>query len=186
LNYGVRIGYHTPFFQRDEQGANFDPSKYNPANAPLLYAPVCVSVSGATVTPVALTNVACATANRRAVDPRNLPNPTAAQLLTNTNLVGTFVPNTGNLGNGMVLSADPNAPKGFRMTRSIDLEPRVGLAWDLKGDGRTVLRMMGGVYHAPRVGGGTGGASSLGGNPPLQRSFSVGPCDLQLHFRNST
>jgi hypothetical protein len=36
--------------------------------------------------------------------------------------------------------------------------------------------MMGGVYHAPRVGGGTGGASSLGGNPPLQRSFSVGPC----------
>src|SRR5262249_7520370 len=40
----------------------------------------------------------------------------------------------------------------------------------------TVLRLMGGVYHSPRVGGGTGGASSLGGNPPLQRSFSIGPC----------
>jgi len=176
LNYGMRIGYHTPFFQRDQQGANFDPSRYQPGNAPLLYVPVCVTVSGSTVTPMPLTNVACPTANRRALDPRNLPNPTAAQLLTNTNLVGTFVPGTGDLGNGMVLSSDPNAPKGFRMTRSIDLEPRVGLAWDLRGDGRTVLRMMGGVYHAPRVGGGTGGASSLGGNPPLQRSFSVGPC----------
>ena len=32
---------------------------------------------------------------------------------------------------------------------------------------------MGGAYHAPRVGGGTGGASSLGGNPPLQRTFTV-------------
>jgi Carboxypeptidase regulatory-like domain/TonB-dependent Receptor Plug Domain len=162
LNYGVRVGYHTPFFQRDNQGANFDPSRYNPARAPLLYQPACT---------VALTAVACPTANRRAFDPRT-PNV----LLTNVNLVGTFVPGTGDLGNGMILSTDPNAPKGFRNTRSIDLEPRVGLAWDLRGNGKTVLRMMGGVYHAPRVGGGTGGASSLGGNPPLQRSFSIGPC----------
>src|SRR5439155_7563224 len=68
---------------------------------------------------------------------------------------------------------DPNSPPGFRQTRRIDFEPRVGLAWSLFDSGKTVLRMMGGVYHAPRVGGGTGGASSLGGNPPLQRSFTV-------------
>jgi hypothetical protein len=159
LNYGMRVGYHTPFFQRDQQGANFDPSRYNPANAPLLYQPTCT---------VAITAAACPTANRRAFDPR-----TPTVLLTNTNLVGTFVPATGDLANGIILSTDPTAPRGFRNTRSIDLEPRVGLAWDLRGDGKTVLRMMGGVYHAPRVGGGTGGASSLGGNPPLQRSFSI-------------
>ncbi len=159
LNYGMRIGYHTPFFQRDAQGANFDPSKYDPTKAPLLYLPACT---------VAVTTAACATGNRRAFDPR-----TPSVLLTNTNLVGTFVPGTGDLANGMILSSDPNAPRGFRNTRSIDLEPRVGLAWDLRGNGRTVLRMMGGVYHAPRVGGGTGGASSLGGNPPLQRSYTV-------------
>ena len=161
LNYGVRVGYHSPFFQRDAQGANFDPSRYNPAKAPLLYLPACTTALPAT-------GAACATANRRAFDPR-----TPGVLLTNTNLVGTFVPGTGDLANGMVLSTDPNAPRGFRMTRSIDIEPRVGLAWDLRGDGKTVLRLMGGAYHAPRVGGGTGGASSLGGNPPLQRTFTV-------------
>ena len=32
---------------------------------------------------------------------------------------------------------------------------------------------MGGVYHSPRVVGGTGGARALGGTPPLQRSYSV-------------
>jgi hypothetical protein len=159
LNYGLRVGYHTPFFQRDAQGANFDPSRYDPAKAPLLYLPACT---------VALTTNSCSTANRRAFDPR-----TPTVLLTNVNLVGTFVPGTGDLANGMVLSTDPNAPRGFRSTKSIDLEPRVGLAWDVFGKGKTVLRAMGGVYHAPRVGGGTGGASSLGGNPPLQRSFSV-------------
>ncbi|HJZ82366.1 MAG TPA: carboxypeptidase regulatory-like domain-containing protein [Pyrinomonadaceae bacterium] len=159
MNYGLRVGYHTPFFQRDDQGANFDPSRFNPARAPLLYLPTCTA---------AITAVACPTANRRAFDPR-----TPTVLLTNTNLVGTFVPGTGDLANGMILSTDPNAPPGFRRTRSVDLEPRVGIAWDLTGEGKTVLRLMGGVYHSPRVGGGTGGASSLGGNPPLQRSFTV-------------
>ncbi|HEY3139309.1 MAG TPA: carboxypeptidase regulatory-like domain-containing protein [Blastocatellia bacterium] len=159
LNYGVRIGYHTPFFQLDNQGSNFDPARFDPAKAPLLYLPFCVGGNPATA--------ACSTSNRRAMDPRN------GQLLTNTNLVGTFVPGTGDLANGMVLASDPNAPRGFRMTRAVDFEPRVGMAWDIFGRGKTVLRMMGGVYHAPRVGGGTGGASSLGGNPPIQRSFTV-------------
>jgi hypothetical protein len=171
LNYGVRIGYHSPFFQRDLQGAIFDPLLYKAGKAPLLYLPACT---------VALTTNSCATANRRAFDPR-----TPTVLLTNTNLVGTFVRNAdgtyplvdgtsvAELRNGIVLSTDPNATRGFRQTRSIDLEPRVGLAWDVFGKGKTILRLMGGAYHAPRVGGGTGGASSLGGNPPLQRSFSV-------------
>src|SRR5262249_26172911 len=119
MNYGLRVGYHTPFFQRDDQGANFDPSRFNPARAPLLYLPTCTA---------AITAVACPTANRRAFDPR-----TPTVLLTNTNLVGTFVPGTGDLANGMILSTDPNAPPGFRRTRSVDLEPRVGIAWDLTG-----------------------------------------------------
>ena len=160
LNYGLRVGYHTPFVQRDDQGSNFDPTRFDPAKAPLLYQPFCVGGTPATA--------ACANANRRAIDPRN-----PAVLLTNTNLVGTFVPGTGDLANGMVVATDPNAPPGFRKTAKVDWEPRIGLAWDLTGQGKTVVRMMGGVYHAPRVGGGTGGASSLGGNPPLQRTFTV-------------
>ena len=171
LNYGVRIGYHSPFFQRDNQGAIFDPLLYKPGKIPLLYLPACT---------VALTTNSCATASRRAFDSR-----TPTVLLSNINLVGTFVRNTdgsyvladgtsvAELTNGIVLSTDPNATPGFRRTKAIDIEPRVGLAWDVFGKGKTVLRLMGGAYHAPRVGGGTGGASSLGGNPPLQRTFTV-------------
>src|SRR5437660_5199973 len=39
LNYGLRVGYHTPLYQVDGQGSNFDPSRYNPATAPPLFLP---------------------------------------------------------------------------------------------------------------------------------------------------
>ncbi len=85
----------------------------------------------------------------------------------------SYVPNAGNILEGLALPDDPSTPKGYRHTAPIDFEPRVGFAWDLFGGGKTVLRGMGGIYHAPRIGGGTGGASSLGNNPPQQRSFTI-------------
>jgi hypothetical protein len=160
LSYGMRWGYHSPFVQIDGQGSNFDPSLFNPANAPLLYLPAC-----ATALPT--NGTACSTANRRAFDPRF---PTV--LLTNTNLVGTFVPGTGSLTNGLAVGTDPNTPPGYRKTRAIDWEPRLGLAWDIFGDGKTALRMQGGVYHSPRIGGGTTGGN-LVNNPPANRTFTV-------------
>ena len=36
----------------------------------------------------------------------------------------------------MVTSSDPNYPKGFRDNQGIEPEPRVGIAWDIAGDGR--------------------------------------------------
>ncbi|MGH9969509.1 MAG: carboxypeptidase regulatory-like domain-containing protein [Pyrinomonadaceae bacterium] len=172
LNYGVRWSYHSPFTQVDRQGSNFDPRLYNPANAPLLYLPVCVS-SGSNPAIVAPTGAACATANRRAIDPRS-PNV----FLTNTNLVGTFVRNpdgsvVGNINNGLALGVDPNTPEGYRITKPIDWEPRVGLAFALRDS--TILRTMFGVYHSQRVGGGTTGGN-LVNNPPANRSFTIGPC----------
>jgi hypothetical protein len=169
LNYGVRIGTHTPFFQLDGQGSNFDPSRFDPAKAPLLYNGYCLGQPNG----IPALGTACAAANQRAVDPR-ITNPTTAQLLS-ANLVRSFVPGTGDPLNGIVVPTDPTAFKGFRRTRSIDLEPRVGFAWDIWGKGKTVIRGMGGAYHAPRIGGGTGGAgaSSLGANPPEQTTFTI-------------
>jgi hypothetical protein len=169
LNYGLRIGTHTPFFQLDGQGSNFDPSRYDPAKAPLLYAGYCLGQPGG-IPPL---GTACTAANSRAVDPRIVA-PTPAQLLP-ANLVRSFVPGTGDPLNGIVVPTDPTAFKGFRHTRPVDFEPRVGFAWDIWGKGKTVIRGMGGVYHAPRIGGGTGGAgaSSLGANPPQQTIFNI-------------
>lgn len=169
LNYGLRVGHHTPFFQRDGQGSNFDPTRYDPAKAPLLYAGFCVGQPNG----IPAFGTACAAANQRAVDPR-IANPTGSQLLP-ARFVRSFVPGTGDLLNGLVLPDDPTAFQGFRHTNALDFEPRVGFAWDIFGEGKTILRGMGGVYHAPRIGGGTGGAgaSSLGANPPQQRIFTI-------------
>lgn len=162
LNYGVRFGYHTPFTQVDRQGSNFDPKLFNPAQSNVLWLPFCTSALPITTT------TACPTANRRA------QNPVTLALSTNVNLVGTFIAGA-NLNNGLALGTDPNTPTGYRTTRPIDFEPRVGLAYDLFGSGKTVLRLMGGIYHSQRVGGGTTGGN-LVNNPPANRTFTVGPC----------
>ena len=158
LNYGLRMGYHTQWRQLDDRASNFDPALYDPAKAPLLYRPFCVGGTPATAS--------CATSNRRAVDPRT------GQLFTNTNLVGTFVPGTGDLNNGLALASSGSTPSGFKDVQAIDWEPRLGFAWDVSGKGKTVLRAMGGVYHAPRAGGGTTGGN-LVNNAPFQRTLTI-------------
>jgi hypothetical protein len=87
-------------------------------------------------------------------------------------LIGAIVPNSGNPNNGLQLGSDPNTPRGYRTTRPVDVEPRLGFAWDILGDGATVLRAQAGVYHAPRVGGGTTGGN-LVNNQPANRTFSI-------------
>ena len=162
LNYGVRFGWHSPFAQVDNQGSNFDPRLYNPAKAVALYENACA---------VAFTPPAtCPTASRRARD------PISGQLFVlagaNANLVGAIVPGSGDPNNGLALGIDPNTPRGYRTTKPFDIEPRLGLAWDIFGKGKTVLRMQGGMYHSPRVGGGTTGGN-LVNNQPANRTFSI-------------
>jgi len=153
------VGFYTPQWQRDLRAANFDPARYDPAKAPLLYQAFCV---GGTP-PI---GTACANANRRAL------NPATGQLFTNTNLVRSFVLGTGDPNNGLALAADPTVPRGFKDVQPVNLEPRVGFAWDVFGKGKTVLRAMGGVYHAPRFGGGTTGGN-LVNNAPFQHSLTI-------------
>jgi hypothetical protein len=167
LNLGMRFEAHSGQFQLDSQGSNFDPARFNSASAPFLYVPYCAGQPNGIPT----FGTACSAANSFAVDPR-IANPTGSQLLSK-NLVRAIIPGSGDLLNGLMLPNDPSTPKGYRHTRTVDYEPRIGFAWDIFGKGQTVLRGMAGTYHMPRIGGGTGGASSLGNNPPEQRTFQI-------------
>jgi hypothetical protein len=139
IDYGVRFLWYTPWWRPDEQTANFRPELYDPALAPELYRPVV------------------ANGQRRA------QNPLTGELLPEV-LVGTFVPGTGDPANGMELAGDEGVPRGFRNPLAPQVEPRVGLAYDPTGSGRTVLRASAGLYHNARLGGGALGNLR---NPPF-------------------
>jgi len=158
LNFGMRFGWHSPFFQVDGQGSNFDASQFSQANVALLYQAFCIGGTPATA--------ACAAANQRAIDPRN------PSVLLPARLVRSFVPGGGDPINGLAVGTEPDTPRGYRTTAPVDYEPRVGFAWDIFGKGKTVLRAMGGIYHAPRVGGGTTGGN-LVNNPPANRTLTL-------------
>ena len=125
LDLGVRLSHYEPYYNRIGDGAYFDPTLYDPAKAPRLYHPVCVALP-------------CTGNNLRAIDPAVTAPPTTANTLGSF-LVGKIVPNTGDLTNGMGLTAN-GYPRGGINGQAILPQPRLGVSWDINGDHRTVLR----------------------------------------------
>ena len=128
LDLGVRFSHYEPYHNIIGPESFFDPKLFDPAKAPRIYRPVCVGAatcsSGQTV--------------YRALDPAT----TGAPTLANTQpgfLVGKLVPNTGSLTNGLGQVADGYPPGGMD-SHVILPQPRLGFAWDLIGDHRTVVR----------------------------------------------
>ena len=128
LDLGVRFSWYQPVFNADGPEAYFDPSQYNSAQAPRLYRPVCVGAS----------TCASSSASYRAYD----PSTTGTLTMTNTLpafYVGKLVPNSGNLYDGMALTTN-GYPAGGVKPPIILPQPRIGLAWDVMGDQKTVIR----------------------------------------------
>ena len=69
-----------------------------------------------------------------------------------TNLTATFVPGVQSTKVpsaplGMLFPGDPGVPRGIADTRWHHVSPRVGIAWDPFGDGKTAIRAAGGVFY---------------------------------------
>src|SRR5262245_28381341 len=136
FEYGVRFAWFNQWYQDTANSAAFALSRYDRAKAPQFYLPACT-------TPVP-TGGTCAQANRRA------RNPITGQLFP-VALIGGFVPGTGDPYNGMVLGRDDNYPRGFKEQQPVQVQPRFGFAWDVKGDGKLAVRGSVGVFNQTRV-----------------------------------
>src|SRR5262245_57445426 len=128
LDLGVRFSHYEPYHNIIGPESFFDPKLFDPGKAPRIYRPVCVGAA----------TCASGQAAYRAIDPATTGAPTLANTLP-AFLVGKLVPNTGSLTNGLGQVTDGYPPGGID-SHAILPQPRLGFAWDLTGDHRTVVR----------------------------------------------
>src|SRR5205809_3635303 len=99
LDYGMRFTHHGPQYDTKLQSSNFFPDKWAASKAPLLYLPGCSTG----VTP-------CAATARVAVNPVS-----GASLGTGSALaIGTIVPSTGVLTNGIIQAGQGIAKENYK------------------------------------------------------------------------
>jgi hypothetical protein len=156
LDLGVRFYHQLPTENLDHNTTDWVRSSYNPAQAMRLYYPGC-TVSTATK--------ACPTANQIAVDP-------VTGYTTFFSLAGTFVPaSVGGYsttptpfpGMERATGSNPNLPLTLWNVQSVLPAVRIGIAWDVFGDGKTAIRTGFGQFYNL---GSTQIAQNSSGNPP--------------------
>jgi len=164
LDYGIRFTHQTPQYDQFLQMSNFFADQWSLANAPLLYLAGCSN--GAVV---------CSGNARNAVDPRTGQIVTAPGAANSAALIGTVVPGTGSVTNGVHQAGDGIADTSYVWPKLV-AAPRFGIAYDLTGESKFVIRGGGGLFF-DRPDGNT--VFSIPGNPPISTSQDLRNGQLQ-------
>ncbi len=164
LDYGLRFTRQQPQYDKFQQMSNFFPEQWSAGAAPTLYIAGCSN--GA---------VTCSGNILNAKDPRTGQILTVPGTANTQAAIGTPVPNSGNLLNGVRQAGDGIAKTGYEWPTLV-LGPRFGVAYDLTGNQTTVLRAGGGLFY-DRPDGNT--VFSIPGNPPIATSTDLRNGQLQ-------
>ncbi len=160
LDYGLRFTYQQPQHDSLLQASNFFVDRWSTGAAPLLYRPGCtVSASP------------CPSANRVAVNPSSGASLGPGSALA----IGTLVANSGDLTNGIVQAGDGIAKENYTWS-TIVVAPRVGVAYDLTGAQKIVIRGNVGLFYDRPEGNTT---SNQIGNSPNSTATTVRYAQLQ-------
>jgi carboxypeptidase family protein len=160
LDYGVRFVHQQPQYDDKGQASNFLPDKWALGQAPQLYLAGCPN----NVNP-------CAAASRQAMNPQ-----TGKLLGPGTNVaIGGLVPNSGNMLNGLFLSGQGIAKTTYTWP-ALGIAPRFGMAYDVSGRQKMVLRGGAGLFFDRPSG---NSIYSQVQNPPTYTSVTVRNAQLQ-------
>jgi hypothetical protein len=129
LDLGLRVSWYQPQYDAKLQVGVFNPELFDSSKAVRLYAPGCRGF-----------DQAGRCLDRHARDPNNPGDVKPASF------IGRVVPGTGDLANGIGL-ASRGYPRGGFDGRGAQWGPRLSFAYDLFGDGRTVVRGGFGVFY---------------------------------------
>ena len=157
LDYGA-LPHQQPQHDKLQQMSNFFPDQWSASSAPVLYVPGC-SNRAAT----------CSGNILNAKDPRTGQILTVPGVANTQAAIGTPIPASGNMLNGVRQAGDGIAKTGYTWP-SIVLGPRFGLAFDVDGTQTTVIRAGGGLFY-DRPDGNT--VFSIPGNPPIANSADL-------------
>jgi carboxypeptidase family protein len=160
LDYGVRLVHQVPQYDAYLKSSNFLPEQWKASQAPVLYIAGCANG----VSP-------CSGTNRQAL------NPLTGQFLgpVSSLAIGTIVPNSGNLTNGVFADGQGIVKTNYKYP-GLKAAPRVGAAWDPRGTQQFIVRGSAGLFFdRPQA----QNVYNTVNNPPFSRNVTVRYGQLQ-------